>query len=134
LIVRRLMHRISRGLAYHCNAFRDGDRRRPEECSRRQRDRVAVVRRVMQRLYIRRRSVGMVNGRPAAQGEQAAENKDKPQDFSRHDTRLTVPSDMPQLLFVADSIIMASDFFLFLQFFSQASADKFMFLYESQTK
>jgi hypothetical protein len=59
----------------------------------------------------------MVNGRPAAQGEQAAENKDKPQDFSRHNARLTVPSDTPPPSLVSGSIFMASDFFLFLQFF-----------------
>lgn len=75
------MHRVSRSLTYHCDAFRNSDRRRPEECSRWQRDRVAVLRRVMQSLYIQCRPVEMVNGRPATQGEQAAENKDRSKDF-----------------------------------------------------
>ena len=41
-IIRRLMHRVSRRLTYHCDAFRNSDRRCPEECSRWQSDRVAV--------------------------------------------------------------------------------------------
>jgi hypothetical protein len=92
------------------------------------------LRRVMQNLYVRCRSVGMVNGRPAAQGEQAAENKGKLKDFPEHNWQLTVPSDTLPPSLVSDSIFMASDFFLFSQFFSQASAIKPRFLYESQTK
>lgn len=122
------MHRISRSLTYHCDAFRDSDRRRPKECSRWQRDRVAVLRRVMQSLYIRCRSVGLVNGRPAAQGEQAAENKDKPKDFSRHNCGLPILAMRRRRCSYQSQLSWQVKFFLFWQFISQG------FLYESQTK
>jgi hypothetical protein len=53
--------------------------RRPSSAkdSGRERDRIAVVRGVMQSLHVRLRPVGMVNGRPAARSAKAAQNKDK---------------------------------------------------------
>jgi len=63
----------------------------------------------------------MVNGRPATQGEQAAGSKDRPKNFSRHKLRLIDPGDTPLPLFVPNLFLMASIFFLFSQFISQAA-------------
>jgi hypothetical protein len=55
----------------------------------------------------------MVNGRPATQGEQAAENKDRSKDFSRHNCGLSILAMRRRLCSYQPQISWRVKFFCF---------------------
>src|SRR5436305_10845997 len=73
--IRSSSARNGRG-ALQCYALRDPWTRSPAKRSRRKRDRVTVMRGVLQSLQTRCRAVGRVNRSSAARSAKAAQNKD----------------------------------------------------------